>query len=485
MAQGDALTDQRARHLLRRTGFGATPDEIAKLKRAGSTVGDAADQLVGFKPKGFKPGGKDFERLHSSWVNYMTKAAAPLNEKLTLFWHDHFATGFAKVLDTKLMGEQNKFLRLNCKGSFKDLVKGMNKNAATMEYLDTPRNHKDVPNENYGRELQELFTLGVKNLRGGPDDNNYTQDDVRQIARAFTGWDYDRKGVAVFHDYDHDTTAEFPGRGAKEIYASTGGFASPQSFASPEGDTEIDQVVDIIFAHRDWQGQNTVARRTAKRLFEFFTHGGFATIAVPSPELTAIDEVIANSSFTTTWSIEALVREILVHDRFYDSLSDPSKKSVKWPIDFAVGSLKMLKMKLKGRYKLIPGGSYNGILTHMENMGQTVLDPPSVFGWDWEASWISSATMLARCGLARDVAAHYAEHFAPLKLISLSGTDPDSVVDAVTEYLGVKDDLATGERDALKTFLGGNLNTADAEQVRTKLHGLFVLVMQSPAYQLH
>jgi hypothetical protein len=363
----------------------------------------------------------------------------------------------------------------------------MNKDAAMMEYLDTVRNHKDIPNENYGRELQELFTLGVKNLRGLTDDNNYTQEDVRQIARAFTGWSYDRSGRATFDDGDHDTIGEFPtrGGGTKQIYQSTGGFASPPSFANPEGSTEIDQVIDIIFQHRDWQGENTVARRTAKRLFEFLTHGGFATIAVPSLELDAIDEVVTNSSFTTTWSIQDLVREILVHDRFYDSLTDESKKSVKWPIDFAVSTLRMLKMKLKGSDKYIPGGGFTGILTHMENLGQTVLDPPSVFGWDWESAWISSATMLARCTLARDAAAHFASGFAPLKLVSLPATDPDTVVDTVTEYLGVKDDISSNERSALKTFLGGSLDLSNDDQVRRKLNGLFVLVMQSPAYQLH
>ena len=195
--------------------------------------------------------------------------------------------------------------------------------------------------------------------------------------------------------------------------------------------------------------------------------------------------MIATSGFTTSWNVAALVREILVHDRFYDSLSDRSLKSVRWPVDLAVGTLRVLGMKPKGRYKYIPGGRYGGLLDHMQNMGQTVLEPPSVFGWDWESSWVSSATLLARYGFVRDVAARYAEGFAPLTLLGLSSGDPDVVVNAVAEYLGVKDDLSAGEIAAFKAFLGGPVNLANDSEVRRKIHGLFVLVLQTPAYQLH
>src|SRR6266404_5397667 len=109
-----------------------------------------------------------------------------------------------------------------CRGSFKDFVKAINRDAAIIEFLDTTRNHKDIPNENYGRELQELFTLGVTDLNGHP---NYTQEDIVQIARAFTGGDYIyNSGEAVFHDYDHDYMAAFPERQWKTIYKSTGQF---------------------------------------------------------------------------------------------------------------------------------------------------------------------------------------------------------------------------------------------------------------------
>src|SRR5258705_9366702 len=159
-----------AQHLLRRTGFGARPTEVDPL--VGLSRGAAADTLLSFTPKGFKPSGPDIGRAQSKWIKYMVKTRAPLQEKLVLFWHDHFATGFSKVQDVKRMAVQNKTIRLNGKGDMRVLVKAMTKDAAMIEWLDTRRNHKDVPNENYGRELHELFTLGVNDPRGNP---NYVQ----------------------------------------------------------------------------------------------------------------------------------------------------------------------------------------------------------------------------------------------------------------------------------------------------------------------
>lgn len=483
MAEGDALDERRARQLLRRTGFGATPVEVDRLRAKASTVGAAADILAGFKPGGFQPGGRDGHLLHDSWVSYMIKAKAPLNEKLTLFFHDHFATAQSKVSNTKALGAQNRLFRRFGTGSFRDLVKAVNRDPAMMEYLDTVRNLKWEPNENYARELQELFTLGTASVHGDP---NYTQEDIVQIARAFSGWGYDSGGKPRFTEWHHDTTAEFPGRGAKTIYRTVGGFgAGGRSFAGPEGSTEIDQVIDIIFEHRDRDGELTVARRMARRLFEFLAHGGFADTPPGSPELAAVDEVIARSGFATTWVIRPLVREILVHDRFYDSLSDPALRSVRWPVDYVVSTLRLLGTKPKGKWKYIAGGRYGGLRDHLAQMGQTVFEPPSVFGWDWESAWVSSATLLARYRFARDVSAHYAEKYEPLKFLALASGDPEVVVDTVTAYFGVKDDLTAGERSALLAFLGGPVALGDGEAVRAKIHGLIVLVLQSPAYQLH
>ena len=496
---GDATTildEAAARHFLRRTGFGARPKEIDDLN--GLSRGAAADVVLGFIPKGFKPSGPDIGRAQSKWLKYMVKTKTPLQEKLVLFWHDHFATGYSKVLYVMRMALQHRTIRLNCKGDMRVLVKAMNKDAAMIEWLDTTRNHKEIPNENYARELQELFTLGVNDLRGNP---NYTQADVAQIARAFTGWSYEYNSSEVYFDPDdHDTNAEFSGtRGPKVIYGSfaayppndkLGGFSAPQPFDAPEGDTEIDQVTNIIFAHTDTDGANTVARRTTRRLLEFFCHGGWSSPT--NAQIDVIDELIDTSNFDVTFNVQDLLHAIFTHDVFFETQPAPDTlptppKSVKWPVDFVVSTLRMTGVKGKGSELVIEGGSYSYLRDHLESMGQVLLDPPSVFGWDWENSWISSATLLARYGFARDLMMNRRK-FKPHKLMDLSLTDSGDIVDAVLEVLGVADQMTSAERDVLIDYLGGPSATLDLNDYDTrnsKLNGLFALVIQSPVYQTH
>jgi len=484
--ENSTLSNAEARHLLRRTGFGALPRDIATF--TGTARGDAADKLLAFRPQGFRPSGRDFNAAHNKWIKSLIKPRSPLQAKLVLFWHDHFSTAIAKVEDVGLMGDQITLLYREGSGNFKTLVKDMNRNPAMMEFLDTVRNRKHVPNENYARELQELFTLGVTDFAGQP---NYTQDDIVQIARAFTGWDYDRRS-SFLNDDEHDFMAAFPGRGPKVIYTTVGGFGpAGRSFTvNGEGAQEIDAVIDIICQHTDSQGHNTVARRIAHRLLEYF--------AYPDPENQFADDMVATSGFATSFEITPLLRAIFVDDRFYTTSAPApfaagTKKSVKWPVDYVVSSLRLLGMRLKGRDQYVDGGSGRSIFDQLSDMGQLLLDPPSVFGWDWETGWISSATLLARFDFARDLTSargNGGTSFRPERLMDLGLTDPTEIVNAVTDVLGVSDQLTSSERQALVDYLtDSGTNTSidlNDDTVRnTKLNGLFALVMQSPAYQLH
>jgi uncharacterized protein (DUF1800 family) len=478
------LQDYQARHLLRRTGFGAMPKDFQNIQ--GGTRGNAADFVLDFRAKPFKPGGKDFERMHNKWFKFILKSKTPLLAKLALFWHDHFSVGFTKVQDVKQMAGYVQLLHTYANGNFKDFVKAMNKNPAMMEYLDTVRNDDDVPNENYARELQELFTLGVKDF-GSPAQNNYTQADIVQIARAFTGWRYDDHGNAFLDDGNHD------GGSPKIIYQSTGGFGAGGQDITDQGSGpgEIDRVIDIIFAHTDSTGKNTVARRTAYRLCEYFAHA--------SPDVTQfVDDVVADSGFDTSFDIAALLRSIFCHDNFYLTAEGPAsytatgKKSVKWPIDYVASTLRLLQMKPKGKFYQIRGGSFSSILDHLTNMGQVMGDPPSVFGWDWEGGWVSSATLLARFNFARDLtsARDGGGSFRPEKLVDLSLSDPGDIVDAAAAVLGLQDFLKDADKTNLQVYLTDNgtnptLDLNDFDTRNEKLNGLFALLMQSPAYQLH
>jgi uncharacterized protein (DUF1800 family) len=491
--QNSLLTAAEARHLLRRTGFGAPLKALRKM--VGRTRGDAVDALLKFKPKKFKPGGNNkdssLSESHDLWILFMLKVKYPLEEKLVLFWHDHFATSAAKVDSAFLMAAQNARLRAFCKGNFKDFVKAMNRDAATMEFLDTVRNHNEVPNENYARELMELFTLGVHDLAGNP---NYTQEDIVQIARAFTGWRYNEKGEAELHAGDHDVMSDFPERGPKVIFKERGGFGpGGRSFAiAGEGAAEIDQVIEILFEHTDSDGHSTIARRMARRLLECFAH--------PDPDPAVIDAVVGAAGFAATWDVSALLRAIFVHDAFYETALPPplgaaSKRSVKWPIDYVVGTLRVLNVALKPHKndELRVDGGGASIRDRLTDMGQRLLEPPSVFGWDWEASWISSATLLARYGFVRDVVearVNGKTGFHPEKLVDVKLTDPAAIVDAVTEVLGVTDQLTADERAVLIAYLTDDglhptVDLTDFAVRNTKLHGLFALVLESPAYQIH
>jgi uncharacterized protein (DUF1800 family) len=481
---GDAsstLSEAEARHLLRRAGFDVSEKTVEKWIAGGITRGAAADELLKFKPQGFKPNGKSFEAIHDKWLKFMLKTKAALQEKLVLFWHDHFATGISKVGDPVLMTKQNALLRQYCKGDFKALVKAINRDPATMEYLDTVRNSKDGLNENYGREVQELFTLGVKDAAG---NDTYTQEDIVQIARAFTGWRYDEKNEPFLREARHDFGAD------KVVYKTTGQFgAAGVNFTTINGTGvgEIDAVIDVIFQHRDTDNRNTVARRTARRLIEFF--------GTPNPPIDFVDDVVGTGpeAFDQTWIVSGLLWRLFTHDDFYLGAGAPGvtdHKSIAWPIDYVVTTLRRMKIKPKGKDMILAGGEYFALRDHLNGMGQVLFEPPSVFGWDWENSWISSATLLARYGFVRDLTSARdggGTSFRPEKLVDLALTDANAIVDAVLAVCGVGALYTNTEKTALANYLtdgAGPIDLADPDYRNRKLNGLFALVLESPAYQL-
>jgi uncharacterized protein (DUF1800 family) len=482
------LSAMEARQLLQRTGFGAKPADVAKL--VGVTRGVAVDKMLNFKARPFKPSGRYIENIHDSWLKQMVRTTHPVQEKLVLFWHDHFATSFDKVGSVRWMARQNKILRVHSKGNFKTLLNAINVDPAMMEFLDTQRNRRAEPNENYPRELMELFTLGVFDFNGQP---NYLQSDVVQVARAFSGWRYDDgTGKPYFNEGQHDFLSDYPARGAKVIFKVRGGFgAGGHSFvpAAGEGADEIAAVVDILLTHRDSDGKVTAARRIARRLLEFFCHDGFA---VPTQAVRdVVDPIVAASAFDSLWELRPLLREIFVHDAFYQYAANPV--SVKWPIDYVVSTFRLLKMLPRGLYAYVDGGSYRGVRDMLADMGQVILQPPSVFGWDWETAWLNSATLLARYDFARNIAGARGRlpyHLKAEELVSPVLTDPAQILDAVAAVLGLKDRLSAADRTALLAYLTddgavSSLDLTDYDIRNRKLHGLFGLLLQSPIYQLH
>ncbi|MEY2611463.1 MAG: hypothetical protein RL069_274, partial [Planctomycetota bacterium] len=245
-SEQEPWNESRLRLLLRRGGFGGEPKSIAALKNLPYTA--AIEALIGSDAKreqerfeedsaqllaAVRAGG-NIQRLAAWWVHRMIHSPSPLIEKMTLFWHGHFATGADKVIDTELMAQQNQVLRKHAIGDYRQLVHEVAKDPAMLLYLDSASNRKAHPNENFARELMELFCLG---------EGNYSEKDVQELARCFTGWEIRRKSFR-FNSYQHDS-------GAKTLFGIEG---------IESGEAAIDQVL----AHR------AMPMFMAKKLFRFF-----------------------------------------------------------------------------------------------------------------------------------------------------------------------------------------------------------------------
>ncbi|MEX1114436.1 MAG: DUF1800 domain-containing protein [Akkermansiaceae bacterium] len=282
----------------------------------------------------------------SWWFRRMLKTRAPLREKMTLFWHDHFATSVQKVKQPVLMIRQNELFRKNAFGSFKELTQSILLDPAMMLYLDTESSKKGKPNENFAREVMELFTLG---------EGNYTERDVRDAARAFTGYQLNRMTGEVIH-----STRQWD-EGDKTVFGKTGPFNGSD-------------VINLIFEKKE------TARFMAKKLWEFFVY------AEPSESaIEALATIYQKSDFQTG----PLLREIFLSREFYSEAA--MRSQIKSPVQYLVALLKQLEIS----------DPPNGFpITAQQQLGQVLFMPPNVAGWDWGQGWINTNTLLTRYNLA-------------------------------------------------------------------------------------
>jgi len=400
-------TYDRAAHLIGRAGFGATPEEIEQLARL--TPQQAVDRLVDYEaidnsaarpfeesgvwdrgmdpfppsradavrqarergealgvralpegsPRRLQPVVDKFfyglransietQRLGVWWANRMLTTSRPLEEKLTLFWHGHFATGDAKVRDYRMMFAQNQMLRANASGRLRELLVGILKDPAMLVYLDNGENVKSHPNENFGRELLELFTMGV---------GNYSERDVREAARSFTGWTND---VLAFkfdreqHDFGEKT------------------------FLGKTGPLDGEDVIDTILA------QPVTAEFVSGKIYRNFVRD-----EVPP----AVRAELGRSFRASGYQIKPLLKRIFLSKDFYSPASTATQ--IKSPVVLVVSTYK--KMGLRE----LPTIPDFGRLT--AGLGQALFDPPNVAGWAGGRTWITPATLLQRGNLFRDV----------------------------------------------------------------------------------
>lgn len=280
------------------------------------------------------------------WFHRMLKTEAPLREKMTLFWHDHFATSIQKVKQPVLMIMQNELFRKNAFGSFKDLTQAILMDPAMMLYLDTQSSKKGMPNENFAREVMELFTLG---------EGNYTEQDIHEAARAFTGYYIDlANGKVSQNKRQWDPTD-------KTVFGKTGPFDGKD-------------VINLIFEKKD------AARFMSKKLWEFFVYD--------NPSEAALDK-LSDSFLKANFETGPLLREIFLSREFYNEAAIRSQ--IKCPVQYLVELLKQLE---------IDNPPMGFPITAEQQLGQILFMPPNVAGWDWGQAWINTNTLLTRYNLA-------------------------------------------------------------------------------------
>ncbi len=444
----------RIRFLLRRAGFAAAPGDLQRYQKLGleatlqellhpELVNDDLDSLLE-RLQGGLLDLQNLEDVQTWWLYRMVQTKRPLLEKLTLFWHGHFAVANYKVANPLLMHQHIDLLRSNALGSFDDMLLAVSKDPAMLIWLDGASNHRNAPNENYGRELLELYTLGI---------GNYDEDDVQAAARSFTGWNL-RNNAFFFDENQHDA-------GDKTFLGQTGPFDG--------GD-----ILKIVASDQ------ATAERISTKLFTFFAYPN------PEPEVvSALADVYSNSGH----SIASLVEAILRSDAFY---SDRSQfEHIKSPVEYVIGSIKLLGARVRER-ELVPA-------LHM--LGQEILNPPNVAGWPGDQYWINPSTLLtrfnftARLATARGLPGDGASDIKPADLLGMSTLDdPAALVDHVLATAGGLE-VSPDTRQALMDYAQSPLNypqgfkgqpNPQQRQAATdaRLRGLLLLALASSDFQV-
>ena len=371
------LSDAQARHLLVRTGFAPSQAEVDALtgQSASAAVSGLIAQAQSRPPLEPIYAAPDFTaqappipyRLLKSreeqqaqrqqqqreglemkawWLREMMASPTPLRERMTLFWHNHFATSQQKVNRSQAMWKQQQVLRTHALGSFRGLLHDVAKDPATLIYLDGANSRKEAPNENFAREVMELFTLGEA-THGG----NYSESDIREAARAFTGWSVEREDLSFkFRPAFHDD-------GSKTVLGHTGRF---------DGDAVLDILLD----------QPAAARFVVGKLWREFVS--------PSPDEVQVER-IAKRFKASDYSIASALNDLLLTDAFW--LEANRGSLVKSPVDLVVGTVRQFSFSYTDAQPFALKSA---------QLGQNLLVPPNVKGWPGQNDWINATTLLER-----------------------------------------------------------------------------------------
>ena len=452
----------RISHLLRRAGFGVSRDEFERYQAMG--LDETIHELVNYNQVDdsraielaaqfpIEPSARGTPPVW--WLTRIANTNRPLQEKMTLFWHGLLTSQVSEVRDPTAMVRQNELFRSQALGSFPEMLRAVSQDPAMMVYLNIHGSSRRAPNENYARELMELFALG---------EGNYTENDVREAARAFTGWQVPRNRIDA-NVFQLETPVFRPGQfddGTKSFLGQSGNF-------SP------DDIIAIITE------QPASARYVIQRLFCFFVH-----LDPSDDDLEPFLEVYN----TSNRSIGPVVEAMLLSDVFYSPRA--YRGLIKSPIEYAIGAIKAVGAQ--GRlFEVITAGARLREGNALTSMGQVPFEPPNVAGWPGGGAWLNSTTIFARLNfinqltggapaqLRRDRAPNQrapVPSISPPELPSLGTTDQ-----ALSHFLPMllDDNVSQATRNVFLDYAGasGGELTSDA------LRGLVYLILGSPEFHL-
>ena len=461
-------------HLMRRAGFGATRDELEACAAQGYTA--TVDELLNPGDPEVMPDDiirryhvdqselRQLDGAGANWLYRMITTKCPLEEKIALFWHGLFATGYSKLNQARALLNQIDMFRHHGLGRFDNLLVELSKDPAMLLWLDNTDNHKGAINENYGRELLELFSMGI---------GNYTEDDIKECSRAFTGWTLgNAEYMAVraskdsiwpysriawhfqFRDWDHDD-------GEKTFLGETGNFNG-------------EDIIAIIVR------QPAAARFVCIRLFQFF-----AADEVDSDGEQVV-EAMMQSYFDSGYEIRAVLRTLFLSDYFTGGKARYAR--VKGPVELLVGAIRQA-----GSYRAPTLGvhslAYQGFF-----MGQGLLQPPSVEGWHEGMEWIDSGSLVERVNFVAQELSSLDKPGVRAIIDRLAAENggtltPEQLVDQCLDLLGpvaVEDDTRTALVDFAAAG-GGALNLSGhqpGDAAEQRVSNVLRIIASTREYQL-
>ncbi|PZC44210.1 MAG: Uncharacterized conserved protein, DUF1800 family [Chloroflexi bacterium] len=454
-------------HLMRRAGFGSNRDELERLATQGydatveqlvdppDTMPRADEELLFRHIPALETGGPSPVPGAANWLFHMVNTQRPLEEKMAFFWHHVFATGNSKVDNDNHLTIQVRMFREHGMGNYRDLLLRIARNPAMIFWLDNNENHKSSPNENWGRELLELFSLGV---------GHYTETDVFECARAFTGWTIGGKIPRVpYHRFSwhYEFRPEEHDYGEKTFLGHTGNFNG-------------DDIIEIILQ------QPACSRFVARHLYNFFVADEAQVPAwnIEPPRDPDAIELLATTLVDSGYELKPVLRTLFLSDFFKDAMY----QKVKSPVEVVVGTLRLTGDLRGADPRLIPASQESSY------MGQALHDPPSVEGWQTGRDWINSGSVVQRVNFVADQISNVdlpGVQRIVERVVASNGAQlsPEALVDECVDLIGPVDVAPATRQELIAHAEGeGPVATANGDTPR-RVGDMLALIAATPEYQ--